>query len=116
MLGDGYLSRIVITYNLKRHSEHLLPKYLYDAKVKPKLAIFKTRIRIEKVLSTALHTGKDLAVSPLRLPEKLILYLKKPKDGPILSLGPSLLAPLRLLCVGITHYPSPVPLSRRKNW
>lgn len=76
MFGDNHLSRRYVAIPLKRHS----------------------------VLShgTALHPGKDLAVSPPVLPQKLTR-----KGCSSLSLRASLLAPLRLLSTGITRYPSP---------
>ena len=50
----------------------------------------------------ALHTGKDLAVSPPWLPMKLFLIFQS--GIRLLSLSASLLAPLQLLATGVTRY------------
>ena len=51
----------------------------------------------------ALHTGKDLAVSPLALPRELFpnVHSGIPSD---FRLWTSLLAPLQLLATGVTRY------------
>ena len=52
--------------------------------------------------STALHTGKDLFVAPLRLPGELILL--RELDAPCFRSWASLWAPLSLRTTGVTRY------------
>ena len=73
--GDDHLSGSAITRTLERH---------------PALA-----------RSTALHSGKDLAVSPRMLPCRLTHM-----GCFFLSSEASLLAPLKLLSTGVTRYPA----------
>jgi len=69
---DSYLSGLVITGELERH--------------------------FSLAQDTALHSGKDLAVSPSPFDEII------PKGNPSLSASASLLAPLGLLRTGVTRY------------
>jgi hypothetical protein len=73
--GDDHLSGSALTRTLERHS---------------------TLAR-----GTALHSGKDLAVSPSALLRRFTHM-----GCPSLSIGASLLAPLKLLSTGVTRYPS----------
>jgi hypothetical protein len=57
-------------------------------------------------LDAALHTGKDLAVSPLVLPRELFLDFH-PGISRLSHTRASLLAPLRLLATGVTRYLAP---------
>gem|GEM_PF-3846136 len=79
--GVNNLSGIRITTDLERHSTVLrtestnIPKTQNSKRIRAHLAfcVFGLCVFCAKHSSTALHSGKDLAVSPLWLPRKLIL-------------------------------------------
>jgi hypothetical protein len=79
---DDHLSGTIVAKRLERHFRALPLRQLPD---------------------TALHWGKDFAVSSLQSPEELICDLSI-LGAPYLSSGASLLAPLASRRTGVTRY------------
>lgn len=61
---DRHLSGIIVTDDLKRHSQHHF-WFFAESLQKPKV-----------VLGTALHTGKGLAVSSLRFRQRISVFME----------------------------------------
>lgn len=88
---DDHIPRVIVTHHLMRLS------------VEGSNDEYFTTTALD---CAALHTGKDLAVSPRELPLKLFLTYQ-PGIPRLSHVWASLLAPLQLLATGITRYLAP---------